>query len=100
MFKKLANGGFGLPVTFWCFYFFAVIPINAVLEYSESMPLSVVLLMLEVVLEILVIKGIWALRKTYTGWKIWIWLALIMVSFSLVIGVTALGMSFYYSLHG
>lgn len=99
MIKKLTNGEFGLPITFWVFYFLAVIPINATLEYSESMQLSIALLIIEVTLEILVIRGIWSLRKTYTGWKIWIWLALTMVLLSLVTGLSALGMSLYYSVH-
>ncbi|GLO59989.1 hypothetical protein MACH09_04970 [Vibrio sp. MACH09] len=100
MIRKLMNGEFGLPITFWVFYFLAVIPINATLEYSESMPLSVGLLLLEVLLEILVIRGIWTLRTSYNGWRIWIWLALTMVSISLIIGISALVMSFYYSVHG
>ncbi|MEF1174317.1 hypothetical protein [Vibrio sinaloensis] len=96
MIRKLYTGGYGLPITFWGFYFVGLIPVRAVQNINDNIPLGFALLFTEIVLEILVIMGIWNLRSKYEGAKAWIWISLVLVVLSLFVAILALGSMVVY----
>ncbi|ENM5748222.1 hypothetical protein V9R52_004128 [Vibrio mimicus] len=96
MIKKLYTGGYGLPMTFWVFYFVALTPVTAAQKVNENIPFSFVLLFVEIFLEVLVIMGIWNLRNTYQGAKAWVWISLVLVTLSLLFALMALGFMVFY----
>ncbi|MDN3685584.1 hypothetical protein QW180_26535 [Vibrio sinaloensis] len=69
---------------FWGFYFVGLIPVRAVQNINDNIPFGFALLFTEIVLEILVIMGIWNLRSKYEGAKAWIWISLVFGCFKLV----------------
>ncbi|KLN64848.1 hypothetical protein [Vibrio sp. VPAP30] len=96
MIKKLYTGGYGLPITFWAFYFVALIPVTAAQKVNENIPFSFLLLFVEIFLEVLVIMGIWNLRNTYQGAKAWVWISLVFVILSLLVALITLGVMVFY----
>jgi len=93
-FKKLYDGDFGLPKTYWLFGVLANIVLKGVtilVSASDSILLIGVSLLAIVVYSIIQMIGLWNAASRYTGSKVWAILAKISVVLGVLVILVSIG---------
>lgn len=89
-FRKLANGDFGLPKTYWIYGVLVGIVAGNILNLVEPLGPFLILMFAYTAYSVTVLIGIWRAANRYTGRKLWAVLAKIAVVINVILMALAL----------